>query len=42
MQIECLNPDQKPRATASSLGLHCFLLSLLWDANRKRTEGKYM
>ena len=27
-----VDPDQTPRSAASDLGLHCLLMSLLWDA----------
>ena len=31
----CVNPDRTPRSAASDLGLHCLLMSLLWDAMHK-------
>ena len=30
--------DQMPRSAASDLGLHCLLMSLLWDARHKWVE----
>ena len=30
-----VDPDQTPRSVASVLGLHCLLMSLLWDARHK-------
>ena len=32
------DPDQKPRSTASDLGLHCLPMSLIWDARLKRVR----
>ena len=30
-----VDPDQTPRSVASDLGLHCLVMSLLWDAMPK-------
>ena len=30
-----VNPDQTPRVAASDLGLHCFAMSLFWEARYK-------
>ena len=30
-----VDPDQMPRSAESGLGLHCLLISLIWDARHK-------
>ena len=30
-----VDPDQTPHSAASDLGLHCLLMSLLWNARHK-------
>ena len=35
-----VDPDQTPRSAASDLGVHCFLISLLWDARYKWVKPK--
>ena len=32
LNANSVNSDQTPRSAASDLGLHCFLMSLFWDA----------
>ena len=34
------DPDHRPRYAAFCLGLHCLLLSLLWDARLKWVKGE--
>ena len=36
LNANSVDPDQTPRYAASDLGLHCFPMSLLWDARLKR------
>ena len=33
-----VGPDQTTHSVASDLGLHCLLMSLLWDARHKRVQ----
>ena len=45
VEIHVLNansadPDQTPRSAASDLGLHCLLMSHLWDARLKWVNYK--
>ena len=35
LNANSVNPDQTPRSVASDLGIHCFLMCLLWDARLK-------
>ena len=35
LNANSVDPDQTPRYAASDLGLHCLLMSLLWDAGLK-------
>ena len=35
LNANSVDPDQTPRSVASDLGLHCFPVSILWDARLK-------
>ena len=40
LNANCVDPDQTPRSAASDLGLHCLLMSLLWNARHKWIKGR--
>ena len=40
LNANSVDPDQMPHSVASDLGLHCLLMSYLWDARVKLVKGK--
>ena len=40
--VNSIDPDQTPHSAASDLGLHCLLMSLLWDARLKWVKMPYL
>ena len=40
--VNCVDPDQTPRSAASDLVLHCFSMSILWDARHIWVKLPYL